>query len=80
MIASMREWISARLARALKTNDRIGMAIGVLVGLHRYTEEDAYRSLASASQALNRKLNHIAAEVVLTGALPELPVESAAVS
>lgn len=64
------------LQRALKTNDRIGMAIGVLVGLHGYTEQDAYQALVSTSQALNRKLNHLAEEVALTGALPELPLEA----
>lgn len=61
------------LDSALKTNERIGVAIGVLVGLLRYTESDAHQALAAASQALNRKLNDIAAEVVLTGALPQPP-------
>lgn len=64
------------LRRALTTNDQIGVAIGVLMVLHHRSEDDAYNMLATASHDLNRRISDIADEVVMTGALPERPLQS----
>jgi GAF domain-containing protein len=64
------------LERALKTNERISVAIGILMTLDDCSEADAMAAMADASQTQNRKLNDIAAEVCLTGALPQPPAQS----
>ncbi|WP_111766178.1 ANTAR domain-containing protein [Nakamurella deserti] len=61
------------LERALESNERIGVAVGILMKLNGYTESDAMSALSAASQAENRKLKDIAADVVLTGAAPRPP-------
>jgi ANTAR domain len=61
------------LELALGSNRQIGMAIGILMARHKVTEEDAFGLLRVASQALRRKLRDVAAEVMQTGALPNLP-------
>jgi hypothetical protein len=55
---------------ALQTNRRIGMAIGVLMGQHKLTDEQAFDALRHASQHQDRKLRDVADEVIWTGALP----------
>ena len=55
---------------ALRTSRRIGVAIGVLMGQHGWTEDEAFAALRSASQRRHRKLRDIAEEVALTGDLP----------
>lgn len=61
------------LRAALDSNRRIGAAIGVLMAMHKVTEDQAFDMLRTASQLLHRKLRDIAAEVVEVGALPDLP-------
>jgi GAF domain-containing protein len=61
------------LQRALKTNERISVAVGILMTLDSCSEAEAMTSMAAASQAQNRKLNDIADQVVLTGSLPTPP-------
>ena len=61
------------LRAALDSNRRIGAAIGVLMAMHKVTEDQAFDMLRVASQLLHRKLRDIAAEVVEVGALPDLP-------
>jgi transcriptional regulator with GAF, ATPase, and Fis domain len=61
------------LEEALRTSREIGMAMGVLMGHNKITEEQAFQLLRQASQNLNRKLRDIAADVVKTGELPECP-------
>jgi hypothetical protein len=61
------------LHTALDSNRRIGAAIGVLMAIHKVTEDQAFDLLRTASQLLHRKLRDIASEVVETGALPDLP-------
>jgi hypothetical protein len=61
------------LHRALVSNRRIGMAVGVLMTHRRLTEEQAFAVLTTASQALNRKTADLADEVCLTGTLPDHP-------
>ncbi|HEV7204094.1 MAG TPA: GAF and ANTAR domain-containing protein [Jatrophihabitans sp.] len=57
------------LERALESNRDIGVAIGVLMGLHRVTREEAFDLLRLASQARHRKLVDIAHDVAQTGSL-----------
>jgi hypothetical protein len=58
------------LERALESNRDIGVAIGVLMALHKVTRQQAFDLLRVASQRLHRKLAHIAHEVAETGLLP----------
>lgn len=64
---------SRNLKVALGTSRQIGMAIGVLMAQYKINEEEAFTLLRLASQALQRKLRDIAAEVTQTGALPDIP-------
>ena len=57
------------LARALKSNREIGVAMGILMQRHRLTREQAFDILCIASQDANRKLADIATEVADTGIL-----------
>lgn len=63
---------AANLQRALTSNRRIGMAMGVLMSSHKVTDDDAFTLLRIASQNTNCKLLDIADEVIATGTL-ELP-------
>jgi ANTAR domain len=54
----------------------IGTAMGVLMARNQMTQEEAFEALRGASQHLNRKLRDVAAEVVDTGVLPDLPAPS----
>lgn len=68
------EHIKQSLRTALDSNRRIGAAMGVLMAMHKVTEDQAFDMLRTASQLLHRKLRDIASEVVEAGALPDLPV------
>lgn len=57
------------LERALASNRDIGVAIGVLMGLHRITRDEAFDLLRIASQGRHRKLADIARDVAETGSL-----------
>jgi hypothetical protein len=57
------------LETALQNARGIGIAIGILMANHKLTQQVAFARLAAASQARNRKLHLIAAEVVEVGAL-----------
>jgi hypothetical protein len=63
---------AAHLEKALLSNRRIGMAMGVLMASHKLTQDDAFILLRMASQNTNRKLTDIADEVITTGIL-EVP-------
>jgi hypothetical protein len=76
IVASARDRV-ANLQRALTTNRRIGMAMGVLMSSHKVTADDAFILLRIASQNSNRKLAEIADDVVATGTL-ELPAPRSA--
>lgn len=45
----------------------IGAAIGIVMAAHKTTEAEAFATLSRASQAANRKLRDIAADIVDTG-------------
>jgi AmiR/NasT family two-component response regulator len=57
------------LQTALVSARRIGAAIGILMGQHKVTDDDAFELLRRASQARNRKIRDLADQVVLTGTL-----------
>jgi ANTAR domain/GAF domain len=67
---------AANLHRALVSNRRIGMAIGILMSQNKINEDDAFTLLRIVSQHTNRKLLDIAGEVLVTGTL-ELPASTA---
>jgi hypothetical protein len=59
----------ANLNRALETNRRIGVAVGVLMSIHKVTDEQAFDLLRVASQNSNRRLASVAEDVIETGTL-----------
>jgi hypothetical protein len=59
----------ANLERALVSNRRIGMALGVLMSRRGLTEEQAFDLLREQSSRRNEKLARLAEEVVYTGDL-----------
>jgi AmiR/NasT family two-component response regulator len=60
----------AHLEIALRTNRRIGIAIGIVMSRYSQTEDQAFDSLRMISQHRNRKLRDVADDVIYTGALP----------
>ena len=65
---------------ALDSNREIGMAIGILMTLHKVTRENAFTLLRTISQNRHRKLRDVATEVILTGELPLLPPSRASIA
>jgi GAF domain-containing protein len=59
------------LNRALESNRDIGTAIGILMALHKITQQDAFRALTAMSQRTHRKLRDVALDVIQTGSFPE---------
>jgi GAF domain-containing protein len=57
------------LSKALESNRRIGMAMGILMREHRITEDQAFDLMRDRSQTGNRKLRDIADDVIDTGTL-----------
>ena len=57
------------LAVALRTNRRIGVAIGILQALRRVTTDAAFELLRDESQRQNRKLREVAEDVIAYGTL-----------
>jgi hypothetical protein len=64
---------ASNLEAALVSSREIGIALGILMSARKVTQEQAFVLLRVASQNLHRKLRAVAAEVVETGTLPELP-------
>ncbi|MCW2538363.1 MAG: hypothetical protein JWN95_88 [Frankiales bacterium] len=69
---------AANLETALQHSREIGAALGILMAHRKVTQDDAFAMLRRASQNLHRKLREVAAEVVETGTLPEVPAPAAA--
>ena len=55
------------LQRALVSNRRIGMAMGILTERHRLTHEQAFERLRDLSQRSNVKLHDVAEQMIYTG-------------
>lgn len=64
---------STNLETALQSSREIGIALGVLMAHRKVTHDEAFAMLRGVSQNLHRKLRDVAAEVMETGTLPELP-------
>jgi len=64
---------ATNLEAALESSRAIGVALGVLMSARKVTQDQAFDLLRAASQNLHRKLRTVAAEVVETGTLPDLP-------
>jgi AmiR/NasT family two-component response regulator len=62
---------ASNLQVALLSNRHIGAAIGVLMALHKISEDQAFKMLVKTSQESRRKLREVADDVTRTGALPE---------
>jgi AmiR/NasT family two-component response regulator len=62
---------ASNLQVALLSNRHIGAAIGVLMALHKISEDQAFKMLMKTSQESRRKLREVADDVTRTGALPE---------
>jgi len=58
------------LAEAIDSNRLIGAAIGILMGRHRLTQDQAFSLLRRTSQNSNRKLRDIADDVLHQGDIP----------
>jgi hypothetical protein len=61
------EMRAENLERALTSNRRIGMAIGILMTRRGLTDEQAFDCLRQASQRDNIKLRDVAETVIYTG-------------
>ena len=77
LLAAARHETINHLTRALETNREIGVAMGILMANGELTNEQAFDQLRTASQNLNRKLHDIAADVALTGQLPQAQLKTA---
>ncbi|OVZ99800.1 antitermination regulator [Streptomyces sp. CS113] len=60
----------AQMQEAIGTRHTIGEAMGILMGRHRLTEDQAFATLRRYSQDHNVKLRDVAARVCERGALP----------
>ncbi|GHH93964.1 GAF and ANTAR domain-containing protein [Streptomyces capillispiralis] len=58
----------AQMQEAITTRHMIGEAMGILMGRHRITEEQAFEILRTQSQRTNTKLREVARRVCETGA------------
>ena len=60
---------AASLERALASNRRIGMAVGILMCLRQLTDDQAVAVLMAHSQHRNVKVRELAETVIFTGTL-----------
>jgi AmiR/NasT family two-component response regulator len=60
---------AANLERALASNRRIGMAVGILMCRHQLTEDKAVEMLKMHSQRRNIKVRELAETVIFTGTI-----------
>jgi GAF domain-containing protein len=63
----------AQLAKAVASRDLIGQAKGILMERYKISPERAFLVLTGISQATNRKLHDIAAELVRHRTVPGIP-------
>ena len=61
------------LERALLSNRRIAMAVGIVMSRYRLLEDEAFARLRQVSQRSNIKLRDMADQVVYNGDLPIVP-------
>jgi hypothetical protein len=65
------EAMIANLRTALATSREIGAATGILMATRKLDQDAAFALLVRASQVTNRKVRDVAADVALTGTLPD---------
>jgi AmiR/NasT family two-component response regulator len=58
---------SEQLQRALVSSRQIGMAMGILMERHRFSEARAFDHLSDESQRRNVKLRDVAEQLIYTG-------------
>lgn len=58
---------ATNLQRAVVSNRRIGMAVGILMARNRLSEQQAFGMLRQASNRRNLKLRDVAERVIYTG-------------
>jgi hypothetical protein len=58
---------------ALTSSRQMGAAIGIVMARSRCTYEQAFADIRAVSQRAHRKMRDLAEDVILTGALPDLP-------
>jgi transcriptional regulator with GAF, ATPase, and Fis domain len=66
---------AVNLERALDSNRRIGIAIGILMAQGKFTDVQAFALLRYSSQYLNIKLRVLAEQIIDRGELPATPPE-----
>jgi hypothetical protein len=69
LAAAHRDEHAENLRKALLSSREIGIAMGVLMGRHKITRDQAFDLLRDASQRTNRKVNDIATTVADAGML-----------
>lgn len=58
---------------ALKSSRDIGIAMGIVMAMHKVNRDQAFDLLRIVSQRTHRKVAELATEVAYTGALPDIP-------
>jgi GAF domain-containing protein len=58
------------LRKAMTSRDVLGQAKGILMERYKLTSDQAFHTLARASQQANRKIIHVAEELCETGSMP----------
>ncbi|MFI7542480.1 GAF and ANTAR domain-containing protein [Actinoplanes sp. NPDC049599] len=61
----------AELREALRSSRSIGIALGIIMARHRVTSRDAFDVLRRCAQRQHRKVRDVAADIELTGEVPE---------
>ena len=61
----------AELEEALQSNRSIGIALGIIMVQRRSTSQDAFDVLRRCAERQHRKVREVAADVVLTGEIPD---------
>ncbi|MGN6609202.1 MAG: ANTAR domain-containing protein [Jatrophihabitans sp.] len=64
----------AGMVEALGRARTIGAAVGIVMSALTRTQDEAFAYLVKVSQRLHVRVRELAEEIVLTGAVPELPV------
>ncbi|CCH79717.1 putative Response regulator with antiterminator output domain [Nostocoides japonicum T1-X7] len=67
--ASQVEEKAGQLENALRSNRRIGTAVGILMATRGLSEDDGFQVLRKASMDTNRKLADVADDVIYTGSV-----------
>ena len=55
---------ASTLRRGLESNREIGKAVGLLMGMHKISDEDAFSMLSTVSQEMNIKVAEVANQVI----------------